>query len=75
VSAVSEQLDTATGEVLPRRVWVGEMDEPSAVLDKLPDDGNPQRRRRLIAVRSAREALRVLEAAPGHRVPWLRGGV
>ena len=72
LSAVSEKIDPETGEVLPRRRWLGELAVSSAVLDKLQDDGNPKRRRRLLRVSTLGDALAQVQQAAGHAVVWLR---
>ena len=58
--------------MLTQRVWLGELGVSSAVLDKLHDDGNPKRRRRLLRVSTLDDAVALVKQAAGRSVVWLR---
>jgi hypothetical protein len=46
VFEVKEGLDRQTGEIRSEHVWLGQLDADAAVIDQIPDSGNPERRRR-----------------------------
>jgi hypothetical protein len=70
-----ESIDYATGEVLIKRAWVGEITaEADTVLAALPDHGAPNGHRRTVWAGSLDKLLSELAAAAGGPVKWHRGG-
>ena len=65
--------DTETGEITPRREWLGQLDAKSSiVLDNLWDPGNPERSRRSLLALSLNQAKRTIDIAAGNEVKWIR---
>lgn len=47
-----------------KHVWLGQLDADAAVIDKIKDPGNPERRRRL-AAHSVADVLQIIKKATG----------
>ena len=66
-------INPETGEITPRREWLGQLDvKSSTVLNNLWDPGNPERARRSLLASSLDQAKRTIDIAAGKEVQWLR---
>lgn len=66
-------IDSETGEISPKREWLGQLDaKSSTVLNNLWDPGNPDRSRRSLLALSLNQAKRTIDIAAGKEVQWLR---
>jgi hypothetical protein len=70
VFEVKEGLDRKTGEISTEHVWLGQLDADAAVIDQIPDSGNPERRRRSLAAQSLADVLRIIKEATGKTPEW-----
>lgn len=71
VFSLGEDLDEQSGEVINRRDWIGRLGVDASVLDRLPDEGDPRRRRRILTAPSLGSLLKRIEAAAGHHPTWI----
>jgi len=70
---VTEIINPQTGEIAPKRSWVGRLNVPAnEVIPKLFDPGNPNRSRRSLLATSPTHAKQIIEKAANKPTDWVQ---
>lgn len=71
--AIETLLNPDTGELTPKRFWVGQLDiDAKSILDALFDPGDERRQRRSLLANSLPQAIHIINKAVKKEVQWLR---